>query len=313
MTLNFALIGAAGFVAPRHLKAIKDVGGELVAALDTHDSVGILDSYFPNARFFTQFERFERHLNKLHLPNAVPVDYVSICSPNYLHDTHIRLALGVGAHAICEKPLVINPWNLDPLTDMEQKTGKRVYTILQLRLTPLALALKERVAQAGKRLDVVMTYVTRRGAWYHVSWKGDEEKSGGLVVNIGIHLFDLLLWLFGPAEHSEVHLRQPDKMAGVLEMEKARARWYLSVDAGDLPPESVAAGVFAARTITLDGESIELSEQFTGLHTLSYERILAGQGFGVADARPSIELVYRIRHADVTSGDAASRHPLLNR
>lgn len=312
---HFALIGAAGFVAPRHFKAIKDTGNTLIAALDPHDSVGILDSYFPEARFFTSFERFERHLEKLRFQTEEPrVEYVSICSPNYLHDTHTRLALHVGADAICEKPLVINEWNLRSLEELEAKTGRKVYTVLQLRLLPPLVELKERLeAQPNRRnQDVVLTYITRRGQWYHTSWKGDEEKSGGLAMNIGIHFFDLLTWLFGKAERSEVHLARPDKMAGLLELEWARVRWYLSVDVNDLPEATRRAGKFAFRSITLDGQEMEFSEGFTDLHTRVYEQVLAGNGFGIDAARPSIEMVYGIRHADVIASPQFV-HPMLGK
>lgn len=308
------MTGVAGFVAPRHLKAIRDTGSTLVAALDPHDSVGILDSYFPDARFFISYERFERHLEKQrHIRDGQPIDYLSVCSPNYLHDTHIRLGLHVGADVICEKPLVINTWNLDSIAELEAKTGRRVYTVLQLRLHPTLTALKARLEaeqHAGRR-DIVLTYITRRGSWYHTSWKGDEEKSGGLAMNIGIHFFDLLLWLFGSAEKSVVHLARPDKMAGALELERARVRWYLSVDEHDLPAEQRQAGRFAYRSLTMDGEAIEFSEGFTDLHTRVYEQALAGGGFGLEAARPSIELVYDIRHREIeTSGE---KHPMIVR
>jgi UDP-N-acetyl-2-amino-2-deoxyglucuronate dehydrogenase len=308
--LTFGLIGAAGFVAPRHLKAIRDTGNTLAAALDPHDSVGILDSYFPEAQFFTSFERFERHIEKLRLAGT-PLDYMSVCSPNYLHDTHIRLGLRAGANVICEKPLVINPWNLDALEETEAQTGKRVNTVLQLRLLPALLDIKRQLEAEGQReRDVVLTYITRRGQWYHTSWKGDEEKSGGLAMNIGIHLFDLLYWLFGELEHSDVHLARPDKMAGFLRLERARVRWYLSVDSADLPAGTLEAGRFAYRSIMLDGSEIEFSEGFGDLHTRVYEKAIAGEGFRIADARPSIEMVYRIRTSDVTPPDG-NAHPLL--
>jgi UDP-N-acetyl-2-amino-2-deoxyglucuronate dehydrogenase len=312
---NFALIGVAGFVAPRHLKAIKDTGNTLVAALDPHDSVGLLDNHFPDARFFTSFERFERHLvRRLYSGDEPPVDYVSICSPNFLHDTHIRLALNVNANALCEKPLVINTWNLQSLTELEARTGRRVYTVLQLRLHPTLMALRQQLTSegAGHRRDVVLTYITRRGQWYHTSWKGDEEKSGGLAMNIGIHFFDLLLWLFGQAKRSEVHFARPDKMAGALELEGARVRWYLSVDVNDLPEHTRSQGRHAFRSITMDGQEIEFSEGFTDLHTRVYEQTLAGNGFGIEDARPSIELVYDIRHADIAPRPQ-NVHPVLGR
>jgi UDP-N-acetyl-2-amino-2-deoxyglucuronate dehydrogenase len=312
---QFALIGAAGFVAPRHLKAIKDTGHNLAAALDPHDSVGILDSYFPEARFFTSFERFERHLERLRYQTTEPpVDVVSVCSPNYLHDTHIRLGLHVNADVICEKPLVINTWNLHSLQDAEAKSGRRVYTVLQLRLHPTLIALRQQLENQPnrRRQDVILTYITRRGQWYHTSWKGDEEKSGGLAMNIGVHFFDLLIWLFGAPQMSRVHLAQPDKMAGLIEMEWARVRWYLSIDADDLPPATRIAGKAAFRSITLDGREIEFTEGFTDLHTRVYEQALAGNGFGFADTWPSIELVHGIRHADL-SVDRDGLHPLLSR
>jgi UDP-N-acetyl-2-amino-2-deoxyglucuronate dehydrogenase len=311
---NFALVGAAGFVAPRHLKAIRDTGNSLVAALDPHDSVGLLDNYFPEARFFTSFERFERHLEKLRVAGKGAVDYVSICSPNYLHDTHCRLALHVNAHAICEKPLVINDWNLASLQELESRTGKQVYTVLQLRLHPTLIDLHQKLTQgvAGHKADVVLTYITRRGQWYHTSWKGDEEKSGGLAMNIGIHFFDLLIWLFGKAEHSEVHLSQPDRISGALELERARVRWYLSVNVDDLPESTRAQNKFAFRSITIDGQEAEFSEGFTDLHTRVYEGVLAGHGYGIEDARPSIELVYAIRHAEAAP-NPSRLHPMLAR
>ncbi len=303
---RFALVGVAGFVAPRHLQAIRDTGNDLVAAVDPNDSVGVLDSYFPDAKFFTEIERFDRHLEKLrrgspgeHDPQKV--DWVSVCSPNYLHDAHVRLALRVGANAICEKPLVISPWNLEPLQELETEYGRRVYTILQLRLQPTVAALKAKLAaeRPAARRQVALSYVTRRGPWYHVSWKGSTERSGGLAMNIGIHFFDLLLWLFGPAEASAVHLATPRAMAGRLELEAAGVDWFLSIDEADLPAESRASGHHAFRSLTLDGQELELSQGFTDLHTRSYQEILAGRGFGIDDARPSVELVHQIRTAEV--------------
>lgn len=311
---RFAMTGVAGFVAPRHLKAIRDTGNTLIAGLDPHDSVGLLDSYFPEAHFFTSFERFERHLEKQRFQSdGQPVDYVSVCSPNYLHDTHIRMALHVGADAICEKPLVINTWNLQSLLELEAKSGKRVYTVLQLRLLPVLIELKRQLESIPHRekADVVLTYMTRRGRWYHTSWKGDVEKSGGLAMNIGIHFFDLLMWLFGATLHSEVHLAKPDKMAGTLELEWARVKWYLSVDGNDIPPEYRQAGKFAYRSLTMNGQSVEFSEGFTDLHTRVYESILSGAGYGIEVARPSIELVHSIRHAEVQHSHDV--HPMLLR
>jgi len=312
---NFAVTGVAGFVAPRHLKAISDTGNRLVAATDPHDSVGVLDRYSFDARFFTEIERFDRHLEKLRRgPEGERVHYVSICSPNYLHDAHIRLALRVGAHAICEKPIVINPWNLDALEELEHEAGRTVNTVLQLRLHPSLVALKARLAAEppGRQHDVCLTYLTARGAWYTVSWKGSEERSGGLVTNIGIHLFDLLLWLFGPVVDSRLYQREPERMAGFLELEHARVQWLLSTRTEDLPftPEPGVKTTF--RSITIDGQELEFSEGFTDLHTRVYEQVLAGRGFRIPDARPSIELTYRLRHADVvTASDVALRHPLL--
>jgi len=299
---NFALIGAAGYIAPRHVKAIRETGNRLVAATDPHDSVGGLDAFFPDVRFFPEIERLDRHLEKLRRKSDQDrVRVVSICSPNYLHDAHVRLALRVGADAICEKPLVINPWNLDALAELEAEHAARVYTVLQMRLHPAVRALRERLAGArpAARSEVVLTYVTRRGPWYHVSWKGSEEKSGGLAMNIGVHFFDLVIWLFGEVAKSEVHLRRADKMAGVLELERARVRWFLSVDRGDLPADR-EEGQVALRRMTVDGQEVDLSSGFADLHTRVYEEIEAGRGLGIADARPSIRAVYGIRRAELT-------------
>jgi UDP-N-acetyl-2-amino-2-deoxyglucuronate dehydrogenase len=300
--MNFAMTGVAGFVAPRHLKAIQDTGHRLVAALDPHDAVGILDKYAFDVRFFTETERFERHIEKLRRgPAADRVDYVSVCSPNYLHDAHIRLALLSGANVLCEKPLVINPWNLDGLADLERESGRRVSTVLQLRLHPQLIALRERLAAATPTdlHDVSLTYVTARGSWYDVSWKGSDEHSGGIVTNIGIHFFDLLLWLFGGVRKCEVNLREARRMRGTLELERARVKWFLSAHASDLPftPEPGKKTTF--RSITVDGQEIEFSEGFTDLHTRVYQEVVAGRGFGIADSRPSIELTHRIRQAAV--------------
>jgi len=298
---NFALIGAAGFVAPRHLAAIRDTGNRLVAASDPNDSVGILDRYSLDVRFFREIERFDRFLEKLRRgPDTNRIDYLSICSPNYLHDAHLRMALRAGADAICEKPLVINPWNLDALQDLERDTGRRVWTVLQLRVHPALVALRESLAKSGGRHDVVLSYVTARGGWYDVSWKGSEERSGGVAANIGIHFFDLLLWLFGAVQEVEVHLREPRRMAGTLVLERANVRWFLSVNASDLPEAPQPGGKMTFRSITVDGKEIEFTEGFNDLHTRVYERTLAGDGFGIDEARPSIELVYRIRTAPVT-------------
>jgi UDP-N-acetyl-2-amino-2-deoxyglucuronate dehydrogenase len=311
---NFAITGVGGFVAPRHLKAIGDTGNRLVAAADPHDSVGVLDRYSFDVRFFTEIERFDRHLEKLRRgPESERVHFVSICSPNYLHDAHIRLALRVGAHVICEKPIVINPWNLDALEELEHESGKTVNTVLQLRLHPALAALKARLANEprGRQHEVCLTYITARGGWYTVSWKGSEERSGGLVTNIGIHFFDLLIWLFGPVVGCRLHQREPERMAGFLELERARVQWLLSTRIGDLP-FTVEPGVRTTfRSITVDGAELEFSEGFNDLHTRVYEETLAGRGFRIADARPSVELTHRLRRAEVSPADAALRHPLL--
>jgi len=308
---RFALIGVAGYIAPRHLKAIKDTGNELVAAVDPHDAVGVLDQFFPDAQFFVEIERFDRHLEKLRRKSPeTAIDYLTVCSPNYLHDAHVRLGLRVHADVICEKPLVINPWNLDQLAELEAEFGNRVYTILQLRLHPALLALKQKLDSGrGKRHKVQLTYITPRGRWYGVSWKGAEEKSGGVAMNIGIHFFDMLMWLFGNAERIEVHERTTQKVAGSLELERASVAWYLSLDRNDLPEPEAGSKPF--RSITIDGEEVQFSEGFTDLHTRAYEEILAGRGFGINDARPSIQLVYDVRHAEIAAGDHV--HPMLKK
>lgn len=310
---RFGLIGAAGFVAPRHMRAVKETGNRLVCAVDPKDSVGILDSYFPEAHFFVEFERFDRHADLLRR-RGEGLDYVSICSPNYLHDAHIRFALRTGAHAICEKPLVLNPWNLDALAEIEAESHRRIYTILQLRLHPTIQALRERVqaAPADTVFDVDLAYITSRGRWYHTSWKGAEDKSGGIATNIGVHFFDMLAWIFGPVHENRVHAMGPDNAAGYLRLEHARVRWFLSIDATHLPPSAAEAGKRTFRSITIGGEELEFSEGFTDLHTASYADILAGGGFSVADARPSIEIVHAIREAPVVGLDGA-HHPLAER
>ena len=309
--MNFALTGVAGYVAPRHLRAIQDTGNRLVAAVDPHDSVGVLDQYFPETAFFTEFERFDRHLEKLRRgPEGERVHYVSVCSPNHLHDAHVRLALRIGADAICEKPLVLNPHNLDVLQELESEYGHRVYTMLQLRVHPRLLQLRERIQEEpGKRYDVKLTYITSRGKWYRYSWKGDVEKSGGVATNIGIHFFDLLIWLFGPVLSSEVHLSEPERIGGFLKLERANVPWFLSIDGRDLPPH--IQGVQPTyRSITVDGEEIEFSGGFRDLHTRVYERTLAGEGFGIEDARPSIELVHQVRTA-VPEEPGEQVHPFI--
>lgn len=293
---DFALIGAAGFIAPRHLKAIKETGNTLVAALDKFDSVGVMDSYFPKASFFTEFERFDRHLEK-GSRNGSPIDYLSICSPNYLHDSHIRFGLRQGATVICEKPLVLNPWNIEALDQLEKETGKRVYNILQLRFHPHLIALKEKVESSdpSKTFDIDLAYITSRGSWYYTSWKGDLPKSGGVATNIGIHFFDMLIWIFGAVKQNIVHLYTHDRAAGFLQFERARVRWFLSIDETTLPQEVQKKGQRTYRSITMEGQEIEFSDGFTDLHTKSYQQILEGNGFGIHEALPSIELAHDIR------------------
>ncbi len=313
MTQNFAITGVGGYVAPRHLRAIRDTGNRLICALDPKDSVGILDHYQLNVDFFTEPERFDRHLHKLSYgPEEERLHYLSICSPNYLHDAHCRMALRVGANAICEKPLVINPWNLDPLAALEEETGRRIYTILQLRVHPALVKLRETLlSQRGDHQhDVVLSYVTARGKWYQVSWKGSEERSGGVAMNIGVHFFDLLLWLFGEAGECRIYHSDPERMAGFMDLEHARVRWFLSVDSADLPFQPEPGQRTTYRSITVDGEEIEFSGGFTDLHTRLYENILAGEGFGIEVARPSIELVHRIRTTPISPRDDGV-HPFL--
>ena len=293
---NFALIGAGGYIAPRHMKAVKDTGNNLIAALDKHDSVGILDSYFPEAEFFVEFERFDRHLEKLKRLGT-HTDYVTVCSPNYLHDAHIRFGLRIGADVICEKPLVLNPWNIDGLIEIEKETGKKISTILQLRLHPAIIALKEKVQKnPGKKYDIDLRYITSRGHWYHISWKGDSQKSGGIATNIGIHFFDMLIWIFGDVKTNEVIQHSPETASGKLELERANVNWFLSIDPNTLPQDVKQAGKRTFRSLTIDEEAFEFSEGFTELHTRSYEEILKGNGFPVEEARKSIELVHAIRN-----------------
>jgi len=313
---NFALIGGGGYIAPRHMKAIRDTGNVLVAALDPSDSVGILDSYTYDVAFFTEFERFDRHAEKLRRQGEDKrIQYVSICSPNYLHDSHIRFALRIGADAICEKPLVLNPWNLDALLEVERETGRKVYNILQLRTHPAIIALKEKVAKASKKekYEIDLTYITSRGRWYFTSWKGNAEKSGGVASNIGVHFFDMLMWIFGSVKHHEVHYNDERKMAGFLELENANVRWFLSVDRDDVPEEARAAGKNTFRSITVDGDEFEFSEGFTDLHTVVYKEIMAGRGFGMEDARASINLVYELRNAVAVPVNGRHSHPFLKR
>lgn len=293
---NFAITGVAGYIAPRHLKAIRETGNQLVAALDPHDSVGVLDEYFPNASFFTEFERFDRHLEMLRRrPEHERVHYLSICSPNHLHDAHIRAALRIGADAICEKPLVLNPWNLDALAELAREYDRRVFTILQLRVHPDLVELRERLDKfSGRRHDVRLRYVTSRGTWYRYSWKGDDVKSGGVATNIGIHFFDLLLWLFGDASRAEIDVNEPGRIGGRLELDRADVSWFLSIDEQDLP-ENVRGNARTYRSITVDGEEVEFSTGFRDLHTVVYQDVLDGNGFEIEDARPSIELVHALR------------------
>lgn len=294
---NFALIGAGGYIAPRHMKAIKDTGNRLIAAVDKHDSVGILDSYFPEANFFTEFERFDRHLEKLKR-TGTKTDFVSICSPNYLHDAHIRFGLRIGADAICEKPLVLNPWNIDALEEIEQETGKNVFTILQLRLHPAIVELKERISKQppNKKSLIDLTYITSRGNWYHTSWKGDIQKSGGIATNIGVHFFDMLMWIFGDVKQNIVLKHTADTAAGILELEKATINWMLSINENTLPEDVRAAGKRTYRLMTIDGDTFEFSDGFTELHTLSYANILEGKGFRLGETRKAIQLVHDIRN-----------------
>jgi UDP-N-acetyl-2-amino-2-deoxyglucuronate dehydrogenase len=295
---NFALIGASGYIAPRHIKAIKETGNKLICALDPYDGIGILDSYFPTADFFTEPERFDRYLDKLRRKGEQKIDYVSICSPNYLHDSHIRMALRNGADVICEKPLVLNPWNLDSLEEIEKETGRKVFTILQLRLHPVIQELKKKIENGpkGKVYDVNLTYITSRGKWYFVSWKGDEKKSGGIASNIGIHFFDMLGWIFGEFTGVELLNNKLDKANGLLYFENAKVKWSLSVDERDLPQDVIASQKRTYRKIEIEGDELEFSEGFTDLHTTSYKAILNGSGFGIKEARKSIEIASSIRN-----------------
>lgn len=308
---NFALIGVGGYVATRHLRAIKDTNNKLQVALDRFDSVGVMDSYFPDAAFFVEFERFDRHIEKLRRTRNIYLDYISICTPNYLHDSHIRMALRSGAHAICEKPLVLNPWNIDALADVEKQYDKKVNTILQLRLHPSIVALKKKIKNGpiDKVYDVDLTYLTSRGNWYYTSWKGDVSKSGGIATNIGIHFYDMLSWVFGDVKKNVVHLHAHDRAAGYLEFEKARVRWFLSINYDVLPEEVKEKGQSTYRSITVDSKEIEFSDGFFDLHTKSYENIIAGNGFGLEEAKQSIDIVHEIRNKELSTlqGDY---HPL---
>lgn len=307
---NFAIIGVGGYVAPRHLKAIKETGNRLVSAYDKSDSVGILDSYFPDAAFFTEQELFDRH-NSLLKGRGEAIDIVSVCTPNYLHDAHTRYGLRLGADVICEKPVVLNPWNIDGLERVEQETGRNAYTILQLRLHPSVVALREKILNGpnDKVYDVDLTYITSRGNWYYASWKGDVRKSGGVATNIGIHFYDMLSWIFGDVTKNVVHVASHDRVAGYLELQRARVRYFLSINADTLPPEATAQGKRTFRAIYVDGEEFEFSQGFTELHTLSYEKILAGEGFSISEARNCIQIVHDIRNAQPV-GLVGDYHPL---
>jgi UDP-N-acetyl-2-amino-2-deoxyglucuronate dehydrogenase len=307
---NFALIGAAGYIAPRHMRAIKDTGNQLVAAYDKYDSIGIIDSYFPETDFFVEFERFDRHIEKFKREGE-QIDYVSICSPNYLHDAHIRFGLRIDANVICEKPLVLNPWNIDALHEIEREHGKKVYNILQLRLHPSIIALKERIENGpvDKIYDIDLAYITSRGNWYYTSWKGDVSKSGGIATNIGVHFYDMLTWIFGDVKENLVHVHTHDRAAGYLELERARVRWFLSINAETLPRSVKNGGGRTYRSLTIEGEEIEFTDGFTELHLLSYQKILDGQGFGLEEAKKSIALVHDIRHQNAI-GLRGDFHPL---
>jgi len=307
---NFLLIGAAGYIAPRHMQAIKDTGNNLIAALDPYDNVGIMDKYFPDTDFFTEFERFDRHVEKLRR-KGTKLDYVSICSPNFLHDAHIRFGLRTGADVICEKPIVLNPWNVEALKKLEQERGKNIYNILQLRLHPSVIELKKKVesGNVNKIYDVDLSYITSRGHWYYTSWKGDVPKSGGVATNIGVHFFDMLLWIFGDIKENVVHLHEHDRAAGFLQLEKARVRWFLSINYDTIPEEIKAKGMRTFRSITVDGNEFEFSGGFTKLHTRSYENILDGNGFRVAETENAIQTVYDIRHQKPI-GIKGDYHPL---
>ncbi|NIJ44302.1 UDP-N-acetyl-2-amino-2-deoxyglucuronate dehydrogenase [Wenyingzhuangia heitensis] len=310
---NFALLGAAGYIAPRHLKAIKETGNQLVAALDKNDSVGIIDSYFPEASFFVEFERFDRHVEKLKRENQIKLDYVSICTPNYLHDAHIRMALRSGANAICEKPLVLNPWNIDALQAIEKETGNKIYTILQLRHHQAILDLKKKVecASEEKIFDVDLTYLTSRGKWYYASWKGDVSKSGGIASNIGVHFFDMLAWVFGDLQENIVYEHSHDRASGYLRFKKAKVKWFLSINDQVLPEEVKNKGQRTYRSITVDGDEVEFSGGFTELHTESYKAILQGRGFGLEDAKNSIQIVHEIRNAQFQKPEEEKVHPMF--
>lgn len=311
---NFGLIGVAGFVASRHLNAIKETNNTVLATVDKFDSVGIIDSYFPSAEFFVEFERFDRHLETLKYEKNIDLDCISVCTPNYLHDAHVRFALRRGADAICEKPLVLNPWNIDKLAHIERESGKRIWNILQLRLHPSIISLKEKIKNGPKDkiYDVDLTYLTSRGNWYFSSWKGDVSKSGGIATNIGVHFFDMLSWIFGSVRQNVVHIHEHDRAAGFLELENARVRWFLSINADDLPKEIKTKKQRTYRSITVENEELEFSNGFTDLHTKSYERIISGNGFGIEETRQAIEIVHDIRSKE-TVGLNGEYHPFARK
>ncbi len=317
---NFALMGASGYIAPRHMCAIKETGNQLIATYDPYDGIGVLDSYFPDARFFTEFERFDRYLEKIKYEKGEVLDFISIASPNYLHDSHIRVALRRGADAICEKPIVLNPWNIDALQKVAKETGQKIYTILQLRLHQSIVVLKRKIdASVGNEMfNVDLTYITSRGNWYYTSWKGDISKSGGIATNIGVHFFDMLTWVFGDVKENIVHVHTHDRASGMLVLEKARVRWFLSINHDTLPDEVKERGQRTYRSITLEGEEIEFSGGFTELHTRSYEHIFNGQGYGIEESRKAIEVVHDIRNIEPIglkgeyhpfAGKSISKHP----
>ena len=311
---NFTLLGVAGYIAPRHLKAIYETQNNLVAALDQHDNVGVLDSYFPDSKFFTETELFDRHLEKIKHEDGISIDYFSICTPNYLHDSHIRMALRRGADAICEKPLVLNPWNVDALEKMEAETNKRVWNILQLRLHPSIINLKKIVDESdpNKVFDVDLTYITSRGNWYYTSWKGDIDKSGGVATNIGVHFFDMLSWIFGDLKDTKLHLQEHDRSSGYLEFKKARVRWFLSIDFNTIPESIRSTGQRTFRSIKIENQELEFSSGFKDLHTQIYEKILLGEGFGLDETRKSVEIIHKIRSSE-TVGLIGDYHPFANK
>ncbi|MAM04498.1 MAG: oxidoreductase [Flavobacteriales bacterium] len=313
MNKNFAIMGASGYIAPRHIEAIKKTNNNLIVAFDISDSVGVLDSYFPNTDFFNEIERFDRHIEKLKYQNSINLDYVSICTPNYFHDSHIRMSLRWGANAICEKPLVLNPWNLQALKLIEESSGKKIYNTLQLRLHDSVVKLKEKIVSSNKKTkyDIDLTYITSRGNWYYTSWKGDPKKSGGIATNIGIHFFDMLIYIFGKVQKNIINIRSHDRASGILELENARVRWFLSINSETLPEKIKKQGKRTFRSITIDSEEFEFSEGFTDLHTKVYENIIDGKGFSLDDTEPSIETAYQIRNA-LPIGLKGDYHPFAN-